>query len=153
MERTRRKPSAKSAQASCLPARRGVIGGSEHTLRTGCGHHADTHADRGREGAAPTGDKSRPWLLRAGRPRRPGSRLHTAIRRAFVVSLGQPLLTVELVRRCYPRAEQTGKLRRSHCVSVRRAARKVAVAIGHGRGHGPPLLWVLRAADAKLIGG
>jgi hypothetical protein len=82
---------------------------------------------------APTRDKSRPWLLRAGRPRRPGSRLQTAIRRAFIVSSGQPLSTIELVRRCYPRAEQTGKLRRSHCVSVRRAARKVAVQVGYGR--------------------
>ena len=91
---------------------------------------------------APTPAKSRPWLLRAGRPRRPGSRLQTAIRRAFIISSGEPLSTIELVRRCYPRAEQTGKLRRSHCVSVRRAARKVAVAIGYGGGYGPPLLWV-----------
>jgi hypothetical protein len=69
-----------------------------------------------------------------------------AIRRAFIVSSGEPLSTVELVRRCYPRAEQTGRLRRSHCVSVRRAARKVAIAIGYGGGNGPPLLWVPQAA-------
>jgi hypothetical protein len=87
---------------------------------------------------------SRPWLLKAGRPRRPGSRLQTAIRRAFVVSIGQPLSTVELVRRCYPRSAQTGKLQRSHCVNVRRAAALVAVRVGRGCGYGPPILWAPR---------
>jgi hypothetical protein len=106
-------------------------------------HTRNQPATNHRSGA-PTRDKSRPRLLTAGRPRRPGSRLQTAIRRAFIVSSGEPLSTVELVRRCYPRVEQTGKLRRSHCVSVRRAARKVAVQVGYGRGYGPPILWELK---------
>ena len=69
------------------------------------------------------------------------SRLQVQIRRAFIISGGQPLSTAELVRRCYPRSAQTGKLKRSHCVNVRRAAALVAVRVRYGRGHGPPILW------------
>ena len=54
------------------------------------------------------------------------------------------------VRRCYPRSAQTGKLKRSHCVNVRRAAALVAVRVGYGRGHRPPILGKPRRASHLL---
>ena len=62
--------------------------------------------------AAPRSPR-RPWLRTAGRPRRPGGRLQTAIRRAFVASLGQRLSTV---RRAPPRSARVlrGRRRRIH---------------------------------------
>lgn len=74
------------------------------TLRPGSGRVRGDPQDRASPShhgtvTAATRSRSRSWSLRAGRPRRPCGRLQTAISRAFIVSAGQTLSTIDLVRR------------------------------------------------------
>ena len=85
---------------------------------------------------------TRPWLLRAGKPRRPGSKLQRQIRRRFLAAPGQLLTTTQLMDFCYPRAR---KRYWTHRRSVWRAAMKMCVCLGrHPHARGRPNMWVLK---------
>jgi hypothetical protein len=119
------------------------MGGSEHTLRTGCGHHADTHADR-----APSPAKSRPWLLSGGKPGYRAGRLHVQIRRAFAANPGQQLPTGVLLAHCYPRLDRYA---RGHYRHVWRAASKICTCLGRMPNvRGRPNLWQLKTDNLLL---
>lgn len=90
---------------------------------------------------APRPARSRPWLLRAGRSHRPGSRLQRQVARAFAAR-GDRLTTTDLVGYCYPKVRT---LRGGHYRSIWRAVRRVADCLGrapHARGR--PNVWVLK---------
>jgi hypothetical protein len=67
-------------------------------------------------------------------------RIRRAIRRAFIVSDGQPLTTTEILRRAYPRFKCYPS---GHRHGLRRALRQEAIAIARMRlGRGRPCLWL-----------
>jgi hypothetical protein len=85
--------------------------------------------------------RSRPWLLRAGKSHRPGSRLQRQVRRAFAAR-GDRLTTTDLVVYCYPGVR---RLKGGHYRSIWRAVRRMADCLGrlpHVRGR--PNLWTLK---------
>jgi hypothetical protein len=88
---------------------------------------------------APTRDKSRPWLLSAGKRGYRAGRLHRQIRRAFTANGGHQLSTSTLLGHCYPKVR---KLNWGHYRSVWRAASAICTCLGrapHLRGR--PNLW------------
>ncbi len=88
-----------------------------------------------------TRSNKRPWLLRAGKPHRPGSRLQRQVRRAFAANPG-PLSTTALLRWCYPRARP---LYWGHYRSVWRTAMVMCVCLGRQPNvRGRPNVWVLK---------
>ena len=77
-------------------------------------------------------------------------RVRVAVRRAFIVSNGQPICVGAVLARAYPRLRQ-GQLKHWHRWSARRALLQVAAIIGRNRfGRGRPNLWALRH-DATWI--
>jgi hypothetical protein len=76
-------------------------------------------------------------------------RLRRAIKRAFIVSNGQPLTTTAIMRRAYPRMRRVPA---GYRWGLRRALRQEAVAIARMRyGRGRPNLWVPRDTPATRM--
>ena len=67
-------------------------------------------------------------------------RVKRAVRRQFILSDGQPILTRSVLERAYPRLSRFTDW---HYLAARRALRQEAVVIGRNRyGRGRPNLWV-----------
>ena len=67
------------------------------------------------------------------------------IRRAFIVSNGQPLTTGDLMKRCYPRGYDYSSWRYAE---VRLAASRYAVRIGRSKtSSGRPWLWAPKLGE------
>jgi hypothetical protein len=73
-------------------------------------------------------------------------RLKEQIRFAFAMSRGEPLTTGQLVHYCYAVHRILHGDQRWYCENVRRAASRLAVPCGRGRGRGRPILWAPREA-------
>ena len=76
-------------------------------------------------------------------------RLRIAVRRAFIISNGQPISIADVLRRAYPRLKRVPC---GHRWSVRRALLQDAVVIGRNRyGRGRPNLWAPVEAVNRLF--
>ena len=74
-------------------------------------------------------------------------RVRVAVRRAFIVSNGQPICVGAVLERAYPRLRQ---FKHWHRWSARRALLQVAVIIGRNRyGRGRPNLWAPREMQTR----
>jgi hypothetical protein len=74
-------------------------------------------------------------------------RIRVAVRRAFIVSNGAPILARDVLVRAYPRVKQ---FQYWHRWSARRALLQVAEVIGRNRyGRGRPNLWLPLTAKQK----
>jgi hypothetical protein len=71
-------------------------------------------------------------------------RLKEQIRFAFALSRGQPLTTGQLLKQCYGVHRILDGDKTWYRTNVRRTASQVAIACGHGRGRGRPILWAPR---------
>ena len=71
-------------------------------------------------------------------------RLKEQIRFAFALSRGEPLTTGELLKKCYALHQIFDGDKSWYRTNVRRAASQLAIACGHGRGRGRPILWAPR---------
>ncbi len=87
---------------------------------------------------------SRPWLLKRGKERRPGSRLQRGIRRAFIATGARQLPTGALMRFCYPRGHG-GYRQRYHYRHIWKAASKICICLGRQPNTpGRPNVWMLK---------
>ena len=81
--------------------------------------------------------------MRAIASRKRLGRLRIAVRRAFIISNGEPICIADVLKRAYPRLKRVPC---GHRWSVRRALLQDAVVIGRKRyGRGRPNLWAPRA--------
>jgi hypothetical protein len=96
----------------------------------------------------PSRSPSRAHLIAISSKSRIG-RLRRAIKRAFIVSNGQPLTTTAILQRAYPRFT---RIPCGYRWGFRRALRQEAVAIARMRyGRGRPNLWVARDMHCDML--
>src|SRR5262249_50859603 len=88
----------------------------------------------------PTRAQLRAHLSLIAAKKRPGARIRTAVRRAFIASNSEPICISDVLKRAYPRLKVYPH---KHRWSVRRALLIDAEVIGRRRfGRGRPNLWL-----------
>src|SRR5262249_935983 len=87
---------------------------------------------------------TRPFMIAIASRKRPNARVRVAVRRAFILSNGQPITGRMVLERAFPRLK---RFKHWHRWSARRALLQVATVVGrHRYGRGRPNLWAPKDA-------